>query len=49
MITIVAHRGAPKHAHENTIESFLAAITLGADMIELGCPEMRGWNARHIS
>lgn len=35
MITIVAHRGAPKHAHENTIESFLAAVSLGADMIEL--------------
>ena len=35
MITIVAHRGAPKFAHENTIKSFLAAVTLGADMIEL--------------
>lgn len=35
MTTIVAHRGAPKHARENTIESFLAAVALGADMIEL--------------
>ena len=35
MITIVAHRGAPKQAHENTIKSFLAAVSLGADMIEL--------------
>jgi glycerophosphoryl diester phosphodiesterase len=35
MITIVAHRGAPKRAHENTIKSFLAAVSLGADMIEL--------------
>lgn len=35
MISIVAHRGAPKHAHENTIEAFLAAVSLGADMVEL--------------
>lgn len=35
MITIVAHRGAPEHAHENTIDAFLAAVSLGADMIEL--------------
>jgi len=35
MTTIVAHRGAPKLVHENTVESFLAAITLGADMVEL--------------
>jgi glycerophosphoryl diester phosphodiesterase len=35
MTIIVAHRGAPKRAHENTIESFLAAISLGADMVEL--------------
>jgi glycerophosphoryl diester phosphodiesterase len=35
MITIVAHRGAPALAHENTIESFNAALSLGADMVEL--------------
>jgi glycerophosphoryl diester phosphodiesterase len=35
MITIVAHRGAPKCARENTIRSFLAAVSLGADMVEL--------------
>jgi glycerophosphoryl diester phosphodiesterase len=35
MITIVAHRGAPRHARENTIKSFLAAVSLGADMVEL--------------
>ena len=31
---IVAHRGAPSYAKENTIESFEKAIALGADMIE---------------
>ena len=31
---IVAHRGAPNDARENTIESFEKAIALGADMIE---------------
>jgi glycerophosphoryl diester phosphodiesterase len=35
MITIVAHRGAPQCARENTIKSFLAAVSLGADMVEL--------------
>jgi glycerophosphoryl diester phosphodiesterase len=35
MVTIVAHRGAPLRARENTIESFLAALEIGADMIEL--------------
>jgi glycerophosphoryl diester phosphodiesterase len=35
MVTIVAHRGAPKRARENTIKSFLAAVSLGADMIEI--------------
>ena len=35
MITIVAHRGAPRHARENTVKSFLAAVSLGADMVEL--------------
>ena len=31
---IVAHRGAPGYARENTIESFEKAMALGADMIE---------------
>ncbi len=31
---IVAHRGAPNCARENTIESFEKAMALGADMIE---------------
>jgi len=31
---IIAHRGAPSFAKENTIESFEKAIALGADMIE---------------
>lgn len=35
MITIVAHRGAPRCARENTVKSFLAAVSLGAEMVEL--------------
>jgi len=31
---IIAHRGAPGYAKENTIESFEKAMALGADMIE---------------
>jgi glycerophosphoryl diester phosphodiesterase len=31
---IIAHRGAPFLARENTLESFRQAISLGADMIE---------------
>jgi len=31
---IIAHRGAPGYAKENTIESFEKAVALGADMIE---------------
>ena len=31
---IIAHRGAPSYAKENTIESFEKAMLLGADMIE---------------
>ena len=31
---IIAHRGAPSYAKENTIESFEKALILGADMIE---------------
>ena len=33
-ILIIAHRGAPGDARENTIRSFERAIALGADMIE---------------
>jgi glycerophosphoryl diester phosphodiesterase len=33
-ILIIAHRGAPSFAKENTIESFEKAMALGADMIE---------------
>jgi glycerophosphoryl diester phosphodiesterase len=35
MVTIVAHRGAPKRARENTLKSFLTAASLGAEMVEL--------------
>jgi glycerophosphoryl diester phosphodiesterase len=35
MTMIVAHRGASKRAHENTLEAFEQAVTLGVDMIEL--------------
>ena len=35
MVTIVAHRGAPLQARENTLESFLAAVEAGAEMVEL--------------
>jgi len=31
---IIAHRGAPNYAKENTMESFKKAMALGADMIE---------------
>jgi glycerophosphoryl diester phosphodiesterase len=31
---IIAHRGVPGYAKENTIESFEKAVALGADMIE---------------
>jgi glycerophosphoryl diester phosphodiesterase len=31
---IIAHRGVPSYAKENTIESFEKAVALGADMIE---------------
>ncbi len=36
---IVAHRGAPAYAPENTIQSFEKAWKLGADMIELDLRE----------
>ena len=31
---IIAHRGAPSYARENTMDSFTRSIALGADMIE---------------
>lgn len=34
MKKIIAHRGAPSLAHENTMESFFRACELGADYIE---------------
>lgn len=34
MKKIIAHRGAPNLAHENTIESFLIAVDSGTDFIE---------------
>ncbi len=38
---LVAHRGAPALARENTIESFERAIGLGADMIEFDVRETK--------
>lgn len=35
MVIIVAHRGAPKRARENTLKSFLTAVSLGAEMVEI--------------
>jgi glycerophosphoryl diester phosphodiesterase len=35
MTMIVAHRGASKRAHENTLEAFEQAVALGVDMVEL--------------
>ncbi|MEY2478675.1 MAG: glycerophosphoryl diester phosphodiesterase [Actinomycetota bacterium] len=34
-VTILGHRGSPREAPENTIESFLAARAAGADGVEL--------------
>jgi glycerophosphoryl diester phosphodiesterase len=33
----IAHRGEPVDNRENTLPSFLAAVSLGADMVELDC------------
>jgi glycerophosphoryl diester phosphodiesterase len=41
MITIVAHRGASKRAHENTVEAFREAVALGVDMAELDVRKTR--------
>ena len=38
---IIAHRGAPSHAKENTIESFEKAMVLRADMIEFDVRRMK--------
>lgn len=35
MVTVIGHRGAAGHAPENTLKSFLKALELGADMVEL--------------
>ena len=35
MVLKIGHRGAAGHAPENTLKSFMAAIGLGCDMIEL--------------
>jgi glycerophosphoryl diester phosphodiesterase len=32
---VIGHRGAPRRARENTLESFRAAVALGADGVEL--------------
>lgn len=41
MTVSIAHRGEPVGHRENTIESFLAACALGADMVELDCRATR--------
>jgi glycerophosphoryl diester phosphodiesterase len=35
VVDVIAHRGAPMAAPENTVESFVSAVRLGADGIEL--------------
>ncbi len=35
MVLVIAHRGAPRLARENTVEAFTAAIATGAGAIEL--------------
>jgi glycerophosphoryl diester phosphodiesterase len=35
VVLVIAHRGAPRRARENTVESFQAAIEAGAGAIEL--------------
>ena len=37
MTIAIAHRGEPVDNRENTLPSFLAAVSQGADMIELDC------------
>ena len=37
MTIAIAHRGEPADNRENTLPSFLAAVSLGADMVELDC------------
>ena len=37
MTIAIAHRGEPVDHKENTLPSFLAAISAGADMVELDC------------
>ncbi len=35
MVYVIGHRGAARHAPENTLKSFNKAVDLGADMVEL--------------
>ncbi|HZN13563.1 MAG TPA: glycerophosphodiester phosphodiesterase [Acidimicrobiales bacterium] len=35
MPLVIGHRGAPRAAHENTVDAFRAAAAAGADMVEL--------------
>jgi glycerophosphoryl diester phosphodiesterase len=35
VVLVIAHRGAPRLARENTVESFSAAVAAGAGAIEL--------------
>jgi glycerophosphoryl diester phosphodiesterase len=37
MTIAIAHRGDPVDNRENTLPAFLAAVSLGADMVELDC------------
>ncbi|QXC60971.1 glycerophosphodiester phosphodiesterase [Aquihabitans sp. G128] len=41
MVRVIAHRGASKAAHENTIEAFHLAKELGADWVELDARRTR--------
>ncbi len=34
-VNVIAHRGANRHAPENTLEAFRIAVALGSDGIEL--------------
>ncbi len=37
MTLVIGHRGDPVGHRENTVESFLSAVALGADMVEIDC------------
>ena len=40
MTDVVAHRGACRMAHENTVEAFRLAVELGADGIVTNLPDV---------